>query len=215
MTRLLSNIFAHAEFKPRLLNSDAARNAQSAIVGLVVALSRASILAAASTRVVEKLMPFYGGTLSRDDRSILNLFHRIEIIIGNPLSVAFRKFNPSLDPQSPPESTRASTLAALEINYVKRSWLRACSSSRTSFLAEHQRITYDPEFLLGLLSQTIVEEELKISDWLAFLETGILGLAIAALGSSSPGLRRLAQATLADAIVKVQVSTTLSSFERR
>ena len=155
-------------------------------------------------------MPFYGGTLSFDDKSILDLFHRIEIIIGNPLSVAFRKFNPSLDPQSPPESTRAATLAALEVSYVKRSWLRACASTRTVFPTEHERITYDPEFLLGLLSQTIVEEELKISDWLAFLETGILGLAIAALGSSSIGLRRLAQATLADTLVKVQVSFRFS-----
>ena len=196
VTRLLSNIFAHDEFKPRLVNSDISRNTQSAIIGLVVALSHSSILSASSTRVVEKLMPFYGGTLSSDDKSILNLFHRIEIIIGNPLSVAFRKFNPSLDP---------STLSALSVNYVKRSWLRSCASTRTIFPQEHERITYDSEFMLGLLSQTIVEEELKISDWLALLETGILGLAIAALGSSESGLRRLAQATLADTLVKVQV----------
>lgn len=177
---------------------------QSTIVRLAVSIARSSVSAAATSRAVEKLMPLYGGTLSTDDRLLLNLFQRIELTVGHPLSVAFRKWNPSLD-QSPPESTRAGTLAALQVGYVRRSWLRACASTRTTFPVEHANITYDPEFLLPFLSHAIVEEELKASDWLGFLETGVLGLAVAALASSSPSLCRLAQSTLADSLVKIEV----------
>lgn len=212
ITRHLSSIFAHDQFKPRIIIGDeSARRQQSALIKLVVALALSSIQAASSSRVIEKLMPFYGGTLSADDQSLLDLFQRIELVTGTSVSSALRAFNPSLD-LSPPETTRAGTLAALQLGYVRRSWLRICASSRTVFPSEHSSITYDPRFLLPFLRHTIAEEELKGTDWLGILETGVLGIAVAALASSSTSLRSMGQATLADVLVKVAVSHSTLPF---
>lgn len=212
ITRHLSSIFAHDQFKPRILVGDeSARKHQTALIRLVIALSFSSIPAAAGARVIEKMMPFYGGTLSDDDQSLLDLFQRIELVVGGSVSIAMRAWNPSLD-LSPPETSRAGTFAALQLGYVRRSWLRVSSSSRTVFPAEHANITYDPRFLLPLLCHAIAEEEMKGADWLGILETGVLGLAVAALASSSNSLRSMAQATLANVLVKVEVRSI--SMER-
>lgn len=206
MTRHLNNIFAHEHFKPRiLLNDDSARRHQSVVIRLVIALSSSSIPAAAAARVVEKLVPFYGATLSTDDQLILTLFHRVELVTGTSLSIALRAWNSSLE-LGPPEATRAGTLAALQVGYVRRSWSRVCASTRTTFPTEYANITYDPTFILPFLQRVIAEEEMKGQDWLSLLESGVLGIAIAALASTSTSLRTIAQATLADTLIKIQVS---------
>lgn len=151
-------------------------------------------------------MPFYGGTLSEDDVALLALFQRVELATGSSVAIALRVWNPSLD-LSPPETTRAGTLAALQLGYVRRAWLRVSASGRTVFPVEHASISYDPRFLLPFLAHTIADEELKGVDWLGMLETGVLGVAIAALSSSSASLRSIAQSTLADVLVKIAVSS--------
>lgn len=183
----------------------AAKKLQSAIVSLVVLLSSASVTAAASSRVLEKMMPFYGGTLSGDDTSLLLLFQKIEVIAGSSISAAFRLWNPSLD-LTPVESSRAGSLGVIQIGYVRRSWLRACASTRTVFPREHIDITYDPHFLLSYVSHTIAEDDLKPQDWTSILESGTLGLAVAALASSSDTLRAMARSTLAITLSKIEVS---------
>lgn len=160
--------------------------------------------AAASSRVLEKMMPFYGGTLSTDDTSLLLLFQKIEVIGGNSISAAFRLWNPSLD-LTPVESSRAGSLGVIQVGYVRRSWLRACASTRTVFPREHVDITYDPHFLLSYLSHTIAEDDLKPQDWTSILESGTLGLAVAALASSSNTLRAMARSTLAITLSKIEV----------
>ena len=177
------------------------------MISLVVALATSALASAATSRVVERLMPFYGGTLSSDDAMLVDLFQRIELISGGSISVALRQWNPALD-ESPLESTRAGSLAAIQPGYARRSWLRVCASSATQFPKEHAEITYDPEFLLSYLSQTIVEDELKGQDWNALVETGALSLAVAALASSSTSTRLTARVTLLQAEKKLEVRPT-------
>lgn len=190
----------------------AAKSHQSAIITLVVTLATSALASAASSRVVEKLMPFYGGTLSADDALLVDLFQRIELVSGGSISVALRQWNPALD-ESPLESTRAANLAALQLGYARRSWLRVCASSATPFPKEHRDITYDPEFLLPFLSQTIIEDELKGQDWNALIETGALSLAVAALASSSASVRLTARVTLLQAVKKLEVRAPAFSLE--
>lgn len=206
VTRHLNEVFASSDFRPRPLTDAATRKAQSAIIRLVIALSTSSIQAAASSRVLEKLIPFYGGTLSADDAALVDLFQRIEIVSGASVSIAFRSWNPSLD-DSPLESSRAASLGLVQSGYVRRAWLRVCASSRTTFPKEHAEITYDPHFLLPFVAHTIAEDELKAADWIAILESGVLAVVVAALGSSSDSTRLIARGALKTALIKLEVRT--------
>ncbi|ORY47184.1 ribosome 60S biogenesis N-terminal-domain-containing protein [Leucosporidium creatinivorum] len=206
VTRHLNEVFASSDFRPRPLTDAATRKAQSAIIRLVIALSTSSIQAAASSRVLEKLMPFYGGTLSADDAALVDLFQRIEIVSGASISIAFRSWNPALD-DSPLESSRAASLGLVQSGYVRRAWLRVCASSRTTFPKEHAEITYDPHFLLPFVAHTIAEDELKAADWTTILESGVLAVVVAALGSSSDSTRLVARGALKTALVKLEALT--------
>jgi hypothetical protein len=208
VTRHLNAVFASAHYHARLLTDLDAKKIQSSILSLVFALSSSSVTACASARAVEKLMPFYGGTLSSDDTALIVLFQKIELVAGGTISTAFSRWNPSLD-QSPVEATRAGSLAALQTGYVHRAYLRICASSRTTFPREHSEITYDPHFLLPYLQHTIAEDELKGQDWINILESGVLGLAIAGLASSSPSVRANSRSVLASTLTKLQVSLLL------
>lgn len=206
----MNNVFASANFRPAPPASDAvAKLHQSTIVSLVVALASSALSVASSSRVVEKLMPFYGGTLSADDATLVDLFQRIELVSGGSISVALRQWNPALD-DAPLESTRAGSLATLQLGYARRSWLRVCASTATEFPKEHLDITYDPNFLLPFLAQTITEDELKAQDWIGIVETGALSLAVAALASSSAGNRLLARVTLQQTEKKIEVRSLFS-----
>jgi hypothetical protein len=175
-------------------------------VRLVVALATSSLAAAASSRLIEKLMPFYGGTLSANDVALVDLFQRLEVVGGGSISVAFKSWNPSLD-QSPLENTRTASLAGVQSGYVRRSSLRVCASTMTTFPKEHADITYDPHFLLPYVAHTIAEDELKGQDWITILESGVLGVVVAALASSAASTRMVARAALKNALVKLEVSS--------
>lgn len=197
-------MFANPQFQSRGAFDSAAEQSRSAMLRLVVALAASSIAAAASSRLVEKLMPFYGGTTSFDDVTLFDLFQRVELVGGTSVAVAFRQWDPSLD-QSPLESTRAAALAALQNTYIRRCWTRACASSRTKLSKEHNEATYDPNFILAYLRQTLVDDELKPQEWTGILESGVLGVALTGLASSAASVRLLSRATLATALKKVEV----------
>lgn len=209
VTRHLNNVFASAHFHPYPESEVVGKKVQSAVVSLVFMLAKSSISAAASSKIVEKLMPFYAGTLSSDDKAIVDLFQRAELVAGGSISAAFRHWNSSLD-QSPIEATRAGSLAVLQPGYVRRSWLRVCASTRTQFPKEHADITYDPHFLLSFFAHTIAEDEFKAQDWINMLDSGVLGIAIAALASTAPSVRGTARSALATALVKLQVRRSSS-----
>lgn len=209
VTRHLNNVFASAHFHPYPESEVVGKKVQSAVVSLVFTLAKSSISAAASSKIVEKLMPFYAGTLSSDDKAIVDLFQRAELVAGGSISAAFRHWNSSLD-QSPIEATRAGSLAVLQPGYVRRSWLRVCASTRTQFPKEHADITYDPHFLLSFFAHTIAEDEFKAQDWINMLDSGVLGIAIAALASTAPSVRGTARSALATALVKLQVRRSSS-----
>lgn len=204
VTRHLSALFASPQFRPRVLSDSASRKIQTALLRLVVALSNSSLAAAVSSRVVEKLMPFYGGTLSADDTMLLDLFQRLELVGGGSISIAFKAWNPSLE-QAPLENSRAASLANAQASYARRSWLRICASSRTTFPKEHADITYDSQFLLQFVAHTIAEDEVKAADWIAILETGVLGILVAALASSSASTRLVARGAIKVALTKLEV----------
>jgi hypothetical protein len=178
---------------------------QDNVVQLVIALSRSSTESAAATRVIDKLVPFYRGTLAPVDRSILALAQRIEFTTDTVVSPAFLAWNPTLD-LSPLEPSRLAALGALQPGHVRRACLRACASNRTQFPPEHDAITYDPIFLLSFLAQAAAHDEFKLTDWLAVLETGALSVAVAALASSSGTLRLLGRATIQSLLKKLEVS---------
>lgn len=206
-TRLLNFVFASGEFHPRSIASDAAaRRTQAAIVQLVCALASKSLASAVSTRVVEKMVALYGGTLSAEDASLLALFGQIEQAGGASISLALRSWNPALD-DAPLESSRAAALAVAQPGYAKRAWLRAFASSRTSFPKEHAEITYDPRFLVPFLWHTLSQDDLKPGDWMRLVENGLLSLLLAALASSDDGLRQTARAALKVALAKLEKAT--------
>lgn len=181
------------------------RKVQFAVLSLIGSLSDSSIAAASSCRIVERLVPFYGGTLSSDDVALLDLFQRVELLGGVSISAAFRTWNPSLE-GTPIEGSRAGSLASLQPSYVHRTCLRVCASSKTPFPKEHAEITYDPAFLLPFLSHSISEDDFKAQDWINLLESGVLGLPIAALAASSDMVRLAARTALANTLTKLAVS---------
>lgn len=98
-----------------------------------------------------------------------------------------------------------SLLYNLDMCLVRGFELGACASARTVFPKEHTDITYDPYFLLSYLSHMIAEDDLKPTDWVSILESGVLGLAVASLASTSSSLRALARSTLALTLNKIEV----------
>ena len=206
-TRLLNFVFASGEFHRRAIAADAAaRKTQGAIVQLVCALGSSSLGAAVSTRLVDKMVGFYGGTLSAEDSALFGLFERVEQAGGASVSLALRNWNPTLD-DAPLESSRAAALATAQSGYAKRAWLRAFASARTAFPKGHAEITYDPRFLVPFLWHTITQDELKPGDWMRLVENGLLSVPLAALASSDTGLRHTARATLKAALAKLDKAT--------
>lgn len=204
-TRHLNAIFANPQFRPRPDSELDVRAIQDSIVKLVIALSRSSTASAAATGVIDKLVPFYRGTLSPNDQSILALARKIEYTTEAVVSPALSNWNPTVD-SSPLEPSRLAALGALQPGHVRRACLRACASSQTQFPSDHDSITYDPVFLLSFVAQAAAHDEFKLSDWLAVLETGALSIAVAALASSQSSMRLVARATVQLLLKKLEVS---------
>lgn len=175
----------------------------------MVELSSSSPLSAAAVRVVDKLIPFYGGTLSEDDRTKLALFQKIEYTSQVPISPSLVGWNPTAD-LSPLEPSRLAALGAVQTAFIKRACLRVCASSSTIFPEDHDAITYDPVFFLSFVEQAIAHDELKLSDWIAIVESGALSVTVAALASSSTSHRLVARATIQALLKKLEVSWACS-----
>ena len=201
----MNAVFANPQFRPRPDSDVEVREIQDSIVNLVLALSTSSTASAVAARVIDKLVPFYRGTLASSDRAILALAQKIECTTDSLVTHAFSSWNPTLD-MSPLEPSRVAALGVLQAGHVRRACIRACASNTTQFPPEHDAITYDPMFLLSFVAQAAVHDDFKLSDWLAVLETGALSIAIAALASSSSSMRLLGRATIQSSLKKLEVS---------
>jgi len=177
---------------------------------LVLALALQSPSAAGNARSVDRLLPFYRGTLSTLDRSLYDLFLRIERTTPSSLSPLLRSWNPSTDSSTLLDGTRIGALGAVRKPFVRRSWLRAFASSRIAYTAEEDEKTYDPRFIVAFVLALVEEDDLKPQEWTTFLESGVLGTVVAALAASDDGLRTMARATLALMSKKVDVSCRVS-----
>lgn len=178
----------------------------ASVLALVITLASSSPTAAANARSVERLVPFYRGTLSAVDRSLLDLFQRIELVGGVSISPALRNWAPSVDAASLLDGTRIAAIAASQKTFVRRSWARAFASARTSFAGDEDGKTYDPRFVVAFVAALADEDELKPQEWTTLLESGMVGTVVAALASSSGGLRGLARSALAALLKKAEVS---------
>ncbi|GAA5877773.1 hypothetical protein JCM3774_000753 [Rhodotorula dairenensis] len=198
VTRHLNEIYASTAFITLAANSATADPATvTAVLEFVLALASTSIASAANARSVERLVPFYRGTLAARDRTMLDLFQRIEMMSSASISPILRGWIPTSEPDVSLDGTRIGALAVADKKAIRRSWARAFASSRTQYSAAEDAKTYDPVFLVSFLAALVDEDEMKPQDWTVLLESGVLGTAVAALASSSLALRGLARATLA------------------
>ncbi|BGO95132.1 hypothetical protein NBRC10512_006416 [Rhodotorula toruloides] len=204
VTRHLNEIFASPRFHAFTANPTDSPTAVSSALALVLALASSSPTAAANARSVERLVPFYRGTLSPGDRSLLDLFQRIELVSGASVSPALRNWAPSIDSASLLDGTRIAAIAASQKTFVCRSWARAFASTRTSSAAEDDARTYDPHFIVPFVAALADEDDLKLQEWTTLLESGMLGTVVAALASSDNGLRGLARSALAALLKKAE-----------
>ncbi|GAA5853151.1 hypothetical protein JCM8547_000217 [Rhodosporidiobolus lusitaniae] len=207
VTRHLNEIFASSifiSFTSSALSPETRTLAVPAL-RLVLALSSSSPSAASSARTANRLIPFYRGTLSTLDRSLLTLFQRIELVSGQSISPVLKRWNPSLpDAAATLDGTRVGALGAAQRAFTRRSWSRAFASSRTDYSEKDDEKTYDPRFVVGFVLAMVEEEELKVQEWTAVLESGALGTVVASLASSEEGLRLMARATLAALFRKIK-----------
>ncbi|GAA5969225.1 hypothetical protein JCM3765_007248 [Sporobolomyces pararoseus] len=207
VTRHLNEIFASKPFQDYAAAGSRVDNPALATVQLVLALAKQSPSAAGNARSVERLLPFYHGTLSSLDRSFFDLFLRIERSNSASLSPLFAFWNPTTDSTTLLDGTRIGALGAVRKSFVRRSWLRAFASSRINYSKEEDEGTYDPRFLVAYTLALIEEDTLKPQEWTTFLESGVLGTVVAALASSDNGLRKMARAALALMHKKVEPLT--------
>ncbi|GAA6049204.1 hypothetical protein JCM3770_003309 [Rhodotorula araucariae] len=207
VTRHLNEVFASPRFHLFAANQVDSVDAIAPMLGLVLALATSSPSAASNARSVDRLVPFYRGTLSATDRALLDLFQRLELISGTSVSPALKAWNPSTDSTTLLDGTRVGALGAAHKTFVRRSWARAFASARTTYRIEDDERTYDPLFLVGFVAALAEEDELKPQEWTTLLESGVLGTVVAALAATGDGLRGLARATLATLLKKIQSLT--------
>ncbi|BGP34984.1 hypothetical protein JCM10296v2_006808 [Rhodotorula toruloides] len=207
ITRHLNEIFASPRFHAFTANPVDSPPTVSSALALVLALASSSPTAAANARSVERLVPFYRGTLSPIDCSLLDLFQRIELVSGASISPALRNWAPSVDSASLLDGTRIAAIAASQKTFIRRSWARAFASTRTLFAAEDDAKTYDPHFIVPFVAALADEDDLKPQEWTTLLESGMLGTVVAALASSDNGLRGLARSALAALLKKAEPLT--------
>lgn len=207
MTRHLNEIYASTAFITLAANSATADPATvAALLNFVFALASTSTASAANARTVERLVPFYRGTLSARDRTLLDLFQRVEMMSSASISPILRAWIPTSEPDVSLDGTRIGALAVADKKAIRRSWARAFASSRTKYSAVEDAKTYDPVFLVSYLAALVDEDDMKPQDWTLLLESGVLGTAVAALASSSPALRGLGRAALAALAERIKVS---------
>ncbi|GAA5837662.1 hypothetical protein JCM3766R1_000547 [Sporobolomyces carnicolor] len=207
VTRHLNEIFASKAFHDYASNASTIAGASLSTVELVLALSAQSPSAAGNARSVERLVPFYRGTLSPLDQSLFALFRSIERSRSSSLSSLFAAWNPSMDSTTLLDGTRIGALGAVRKAFVRRSWLRAFASTRNVYTTEEDAKTYDPRFLVAFTLALIEEDTLKPQEWTTLLESGVVGTVIAALAAADDGLRTMARATLALMHKKVEPLT--------
>ncbi|KAK4046329.1 hypothetical protein OIV83_006159 [Microbotryomycetes sp. JL201] len=177
---------------------------QKKIVEFVLVLAKASLASAASNRIVEKLLPLYRGTLAHLDQQMLDVFRSVELVAGESLALALRAWSPTSDAVGLSDPNSVASLTGLSPVALRRCCVCICSSSKMSSLPEADASTYDPAFLLPLVSSIVLNDDLKVHDWVAILEGGALSLPIAALASSREATRLIARATLGRAITKLE-----------
>ncbi|KAK4052637.1 hypothetical protein OIO90_004265 [Microbotryomycetes sp. JL221] len=206
ITRHLNAVFANANLSKLDSASGDAYDLQQATIELILALSNSSLQSAAANRIIDKLVPLYGGTMSVLDRQMLRLFQRVELVSGSSIAFALRAWSPGSDALSttPLDGHGVTTLSALIESPLRQCCVRICASSRMVFTPEQDSNAYDPDFLLPLISSVVLYEELRVHDWVVLLESGALSLPVAALASSNDQTRLLARATLARAINKLE-----------
>ncbi|GAA5826641.1 hypothetical protein JCM11251_002831 [Rhodosporidiobolus azoricus] len=207
VTRHLNETFASSFFLS--LSSASLTESTTPVLSLILALSASSASAAANARAAERLIPFYRGTLSSLDRSILALFQRTELASGQSVSPVLKSWNPSAADSAATllDGSRISALGASQRAFVRRSWARAFASVRTVYTAEQDEKAYDPRFLLSFVAALIEEDDLKPQEWTTLLESGALGTVVASLASSEASMRVVARATLAKLLKKIHPLT--------
>ncbi|GAA5926014.1 Urb1p [Sporobolomyces koalae] len=207
VTRHLNEIFASQAFLDFVSSATTPDATCLSTIKLALALAAQSPLAAGSARAIDRLLPFYRGTVSPFDRSLLNLFVLIERSGTSSATVAFKSWNPSTDSSTLLDGTRVGALGALRKAFIRRSWARAFASTRISYTTEEDETTYDPRFIVAFVLALVEEDDLKPQEWTTFLESGALGTVVAALASTDDGLRRMARATCALMYKKVELLT--------
>ncbi|SCV67542.1 BQ2448_5153 [Microbotryum intermedium] len=186
-----------------VFRSQSQDHAKAWCIQLIAALARASWAAAASCRLVDQLMPIYGGSTSAQDVVILQIFRRIELERAGSINSASKVWSPDPGDRTPDEN-RCAALHRIDQHLMRETWLRACASTMPRFIGAANSLAYDPAFLLPFVSHTIAEDDLTAADWGILLESGALGVPIAALASPSPGIRQLASSTLHTALSRSQ-----------
>lgn len=171
---------------------------------LIVQLARHAPSALQTSRCIERVMPLYGGSLSKGDQAVFELLKSTEATGSNVVAQYAKLFKPSPDAPTFDEGF-AARLASVQSDMMIASW-RHASGARVSYIDNPANV-YDSRFLLPYCLSTLSADSLDSKDWTTILTSDVLGVAFAALSNSDPDMRNLAKAVLSLAKAKIEVRT--------
>ncbi|WWD09124.1 hypothetical protein V865_007246 [Kwoniella europaea PYCC6329] len=187
----------------RCIDSSCPASTRLNYIRLLHSLFAASTYVSCQPNFIEPLVPLYRGTLSESDRLILNMFQLFEgyrkLSVSSILRFRSasgiigsgnRSFDAltSLDPQKVFATCQA---------YPLRRPLRGYG--KASRQPEDGEGTYDPVFVMNLLTSTMSEGTVTGLDWVEILRSNVLGLTICGLSSRDKEIRAVAGYTMAKA----------------
>jgi len=193
-------------FRSLMRSSHRDQGEQDALVMSVInQLVMSYPIVAVQASLSKTLIPFYGGTMSRKDRLIFQIF-RIEDLWSQT-----SEMNEVMLAWQPIIGNRLSTNKPLDVVALLDSKIVEATSvwvlsrrdpDRLSSLPEY----YDPSFLLALLLHMIQQEEtLTISTWHSIARSGLLDLAMCALSSENTAWRFLGDRCLSKSYERLKV----------
>ncbi|KNZ61053.1 hypothetical protein VP01_1459g2 [Puccinia sorghi] len=193
-------------FRSLMRSSHQDQGKQDALVMSVInQLVMSYPIVAIQASLSKTLIPFYGGTMSRKDRLIFQIF-RIEDLWSQT-----SEMNEVVLAWQPIIGNRVATNKPLDLVALLDSKMVEATSVWVLSRRDPDRLSsfpeyYDPSFLLALLLRMIQQEEtLTISTWHSIARSGLLGLAMCALSSANTAWRFLGDRCLSKSYERLKV----------
>lgn len=177
--RHLQQIFAHDQLRQSAAIDSSSR---LSLVKLIDALCRSSIVALKHANAPVQLLALYGGKSDEADTVLYSTLRFAEHEAGQSIRAAVGSWTP-FGRRGERGETGAMAVLGLDAAGVYGACVVATGGKAVGE-------AYEPSFILGLVALYLERPSIGYTDWLALCRSGVLGLPICALASSSdPSLR--------------------------